>query len=128
MEYLYGWERLHTAVASLTGRVYEDSVFSRLHAYRMYLQVAALTIEAERKAENLAHAKRVREQLHHMLKQRPLSAHVGGIINEDLARLDEQRAQLCTDVLIEALSLMYRPAAGAVVRPPTNDEAGPREQ
>ena len=38
----------------------EESVFSLVHAYRMYLEVATLTEQEECRARNLKNAKRVR--------------------------------------------------------------------
>jgi len=40
-----------------------EVILSRLHAYRVYLEAAALTIEPERKGRNLANAEHVPDQL-----------------------------------------------------------------
>ena len=45
----------------------EESVFSLVHAYRMYLEVATLTEQEECRARNLKNAKRVRGQLRELI-------------------------------------------------------------
>ena len=47
--------------------VREESVFSLVHAYRMYLEVATLTEQKECRARNLKNAKRVRGQLRELI-------------------------------------------------------------
>ena len=47
----------------------EESVFSLVHAYRMYLEVATLTEQEECRARNLKNAKRVRGQLRELIPQ-----------------------------------------------------------
>jgi len=50
-------------------RAREESVFSLVHAYRMYLEVATLTEQEECRARNLKNAKRVRGQLRELVPQ-----------------------------------------------------------
>jgi hypothetical protein len=83
---------------------------NQMHACRMYLQVAAVTEQAERKERNLANAERVRERLDALMSGALLEQPERLRLQHDLAALDEERADLRTDMLVTALSLMYRPA------------------
>jgi hypothetical protein len=76
----------------------------------MYLEAAALAIEPERKERNLVNGERVRNQLRELMGARwpLLSQRQRNVLNSQLRHLDERRAVLSTEALLEALSLMYR--------------------
>jgi hypothetical protein len=82
-----------------------------LHAYRMYLEAAAVTKDRDRKERNLAHAERTRGTLSELIRDRNHSLEQSdrGLIEVELAQLDERRNELRAEVLQEALSLLYRP-------------------
>jgi hypothetical protein len=88
-----------------------EVILRRLHAYRMYREAPALTIEPEGKERNLANAERVRDQLKELIGRRwpLLSQPQRNLIDSEVAHLGERRAGLCAEALLEALSSMYRP-------------------
>jgi hypothetical protein len=87
--------------------VREESVFSLMHAYRMYLEVATLTEDEECRARNLKNAKRVRGLLHDLIPQLHFGSLMRHCVCGELDSLDARRAALSADVWAQALSLMY---------------------
>ena len=85
----------------------EESVFSLVHAYRMYLEVATLTEQEECRARNLKNAKRVRGQLRELIPAVRFGALMRHCVCVELDSLDARRAALNADVWAQALSLMY---------------------
>ena len=88
-------------------RAREESVFSLVHAYRMYLEVATLTEQEECRARNLKNAKRVRGQLRELIPQVRFGALMRHCVCVELDSLDARGAALNADVWARALSLMY---------------------
>lgn len=95
-------------MATLWSALHEAWIRDRMHAYRMYLHAARCTVQAARQEDNLRHAARVRENLRGLLACASMPVATREVIEAELARLDEERARLCSDMLLEALSQMYR--------------------
>jgi hypothetical protein len=86
----------------------EESVLTRVHAYRMYLDAATLTVQEECRARNLKNAERVRGELRALIPQSHFGPLMRHCVCDELDYLDSRRAALRTDALAQALSLMYR--------------------